>query len=380
MLDYSSVLLLFLIAFVTVVTFIAWPAATHPERWVGGPQGQYVAIQHRPNGKKTALQIKDMTVFVARDSREMQLLSLQELSSQPPANAKKGFLVTVDKFARSAGIATIMTPQPHKLSTGDKVDIKVFYPSDGTFDAKNVSVTVKDEKTFTYANAGSDWGSTQGGGEVMYGDILMKSVAWVSRTANITTIKTDMYHYLKTGQIVSISIDNLPSFDVTNAAVTVVDELQFTYTNPGPDMASTSVQGLVFTTGQSEKLYRNTKSMCSLFEQTLPMFACDSWNGCRAIPCTNYPETAYGKPYTQRMHFRPKMTTQLIETTANTDTEYIRWNLLETFAISRVVIYAQPKPENGLSECDLQVLDRNKQLVKSIPFPTTPQESYVFGF
>jgi len=70
--------------------------------------------------------------------------------------------------------------------------------------------------------------------------------------------------------------------------------------------------------------------------------------------------------------------TTSLQTDASTDTQFIRFNLQSVYAIARVIVYAQPGSELALTECDLQILDAQQKIVKSLPFPTSIQNRYVF--
>lgn len=66
--------------------------------------------------------------------------------------------------ARSVGVATITTQEPHGLLAGDSVAI-VLNPADATFDTASVVIaTVPSSTTFTYVNAGADVAATATGG------------------------------------------------------------------------------------------------------------------------------------------------------------------------------------------------------------------------
>jgi hypothetical protein len=70
--------------------------------------------------------------------------------------------------------------------------------------------------------------------------------------------------------------------------------------------------------------------------------------------------------------------TSVLQTDATTDSEWIRVDLQTIRAIARVVVYAQSGNELVLTECDLQILDDQRRLVRTVPFPTAIQNSYVF--
>jgi hypothetical protein len=73
-----------------------------------------------------------------------------------------------------------------------------------------------------------------------------------------------------------------------------------------------------------------------------------------------------------------RIMTSVLQTDATTDSEWIRVDLQTIRAIARVVVYAQSGNELVLTECDLQILDDQRRLVRTVPFPTAIQNSYVF--
>jgi hypothetical protein len=69
-----------------------------------------------------------------------------------------------------------------------------------------------------------------------------------------------------------------------------------------------------------------------------------------------------------------RVLTNVTETGAASDTEYIRINLYREIQLYRIIVYAAPEGESGLSECDLRIIDSSQRLYKAIPFPSTPTE------
>ena len=69
--------------------------------------------------------------------------------------------VQTASYARASNVATIVTAVPHNLTTGCIVSISGFTSGAGqTFNDKQVVITVTNSTTFTYADVGTDIGTT----------------------------------------------------------------------------------------------------------------------------------------------------------------------------------------------------------------------------
>ena len=90
-------------------------------------------------------------------------------------------------YARASNVATIVTAAAHNLVTGAIVTISGFTSPDGaTFNAVNVTVTVVDSTTFTYANTGGNVSTTSdGSGFVKYLKGLGDSAGAYDRTTSL---------------------------------------------------------------------------------------------------------------------------------------------------------------------------------------------------
>ena len=147
--------------------------------------------------------------------------------------------IPVTSISRTSNISTATTTRSHGLITGNIVSIDVT----GTgFDATNVSITKLTDTTFTYANSGSDVGST-----VVVGEVIHRSnVATTSliRSSNITTVVTAQSHGLQTGDLVSVTGAD-SAFNIASVAVTYVSATSFTYANSGSN-ATSAVQGTIY--------------------------------------------------------------------------------------------------------------------------------------
>jgi len=147
--------------------------------------------------------------------------------------------IPVTSISRTSNVSTATTTRSHGLITGDIVSIDVT----GTgFDATNVSITKLTDTTFTYANSGSDAGSTVVVGEVIH----RSSVATTSlvRTSNVTTVVTAQSHGLQTGDLVSVTGAD-SAFNIASVAVTYVSATSFTYANSSGN-ATSAVQGTIY--------------------------------------------------------------------------------------------------------------------------------------
>lgn len=67
---------------------------------------------------------------------------------------------SVSTISRATNVSTIVTSAPHNLTTGDVVVVSGV--ADATYNSTSASVTVTNDTTFTYANAGTD-GASSGG-------------------------------------------------------------------------------------------------------------------------------------------------------------------------------------------------------------------------
>ncbi len=79
-----------------------------------------------------------------------------------------GLVASIATVARSTNTSTITTVANHGLTTGDTVTIVATAP-DSTFNSINATVTVTGLTTFTYANTGTNLGTTVGNGSVFIG-------------------------------------------------------------------------------------------------------------------------------------------------------------------------------------------------------------------
>jgi hypothetical protein len=68
------------------------------------------------------------------------------------------------------------------------------------------------------------------------------------------------------------------------------------------------------------------------------------------------------------------------ETTSGlSDSEFLKFNLYAEFLLSRIVVYNRLDCcQDRLTECDIEIRDKNDQLVWSAPFPTPARMIYIF--
>lgn len=123
--------------------------------------------------------------------------------------------VNLSTLARLNNIATVVTSTAHGLNVGAVVNINAI---DNTYDDATAEVLqVIDATSFTYINAGAD------------------SVAAADAGAIAIT---------ESGVLVTVDAED-NTYDAVGAAITIVDEYSFTYTNAGADSGSAADQGIV---------------------------------------------------------------------------------------------------------------------------------------
>ena len=147
--------------------------------------------------------------------------------------------IPVTSISRTSNISTATTTRSHGLITGNIVTIDVDING---FDATNVSITKLTDTTFTYANSGSNAGST-----IVVGEVIHRSgVATTSliRTSNVTTVVTAQSHGLQTGDLVSVTGADA-AFNIASVAITFVSATSFTYANATTN-ATSAVQGTIY--------------------------------------------------------------------------------------------------------------------------------------
>lgn len=131
------------------------------------------AAGNYPGGRRLMfwpVPVKDTNIRITYKSKPP---IFQDLDDFPP--------VASASFARSAGVATIVTGTAHNLVQGQGVTIIGL--SDASFDGEFVVATVVDPTTFTFNNAGPDVGTTP--------DVVAKAV--YPALSNLSAIP-DEYH------------------------------------------------------------------------------------------------------------------------------------------------------------------------------------------
>ena len=102
----------------------------------------------------------------------------------------------IESYSRSANFATIVTRDPHKLVVGQKISITDLGSGFDNFEA--LVTSIEDDRTFKYANSGSNVSSTDAAERVV-------NISQFQRDSNITTITTASAHGFEVGDIVFIS-------------------------------------------------------------------------------------------------------------------------------------------------------------------------------
>jgi type IV pilus assembly protein PilY1 len=128
------------------------------------------------------------------------------LPSAPPANV------------------ALATGTNHNLVSGDLVDVTG--SSRPGYNVTNASITRLDADTFEYGMSGSE--TVASGGHTVIGKKLATSVSGSGFTATATVLG----HGYASGNLITISGANEAAFNVTNAAVTVVNANTFSYSTP----------------------------------------------------------------------------------------------------------------------------------------------------
>jgi hypothetical protein len=175
-----------------------------------------------------------------------------------------GYLAISSFYRNSSGLVTVTTNN-HGLSNLNYVSIS----NTGGVDTGNsyVKVNYIDQNTFSYQSTtlsafGPSTGGSVGGISYVGGitvidlragmtNIQYIPITSISRTTGIASVVTRYPHNLDNLSTINIigvttSSDTDPGFDVTNAAVTVIDAYRFSYTNAGSDVApSTAISGVI---------------------------------------------------------------------------------------------------------------------------------------
>ena len=211
----------------TALTFVADPAPTSPE--------VYRAI-----------------AYAAEDSIGTDL--------------QTGEPINISTVARSGGVATVVTTNPHNLkdnSSGLKfVSVDAV---DTSFNATNSTFTIINSTTFTYTNAGGNVGAKADAGTVIpnkeavistdasyrYIQLQIKQRALldgvatsVTRNAsNVATLFMTQPHGLRVGERVTIAIDDA-TFNATDVIVTALpSSVAFSYSNTGSSVLTKAATG-----------------------------------------------------------------------------------------------------------------------------------------
>ena len=104
--------------------------------------------------------------------------------------------------------------------------------------------------------------------------------------------------------------------------------------------------------------------------------------------------SSYSRPY-RRANVLDSDLRTFVSTEANTDTEFITFDLGREYPLSTIVVFNRPTctefhqttevvtqdPEcrTRLNDCELELRDNNNQLFWSAPFPKPPRDVYVFA-
>ena len=177
------------------------------------------------------------------------------------------FLQTADQSAvvsvsRTGGIATVIVSGAHGLISGKFAAVDI---DDVSFNTTFTTVTVIDNVTFTYANAGTNVATKSAVGfcfpnkeaqiriDQDYRYILLTvkqlspagDIVSVARSADEATVYTDEPHGLNVGEIISVNADD-DLYDVTLVEVLdVPDDYAFVYANVGASEATKVATGSV---------------------------------------------------------------------------------------------------------------------------------------
>jgi len=165
--------------------------------------------------------------------------------------------------ARTGGIATVVTQSAHGLVNGKfaAVDTNI-----AAFNTTFTTVTVLDDVTFTYANAGADVPTTTATGfcipnkeatiridqDYRYIQLTVKQLSVVNgdivslaRSGNEATVYIDEPHGLNVGEIISVNASDA-LYDVNYVEILdTPDEYSVTYANPGASEATKSGTGTI---------------------------------------------------------------------------------------------------------------------------------------
>jgi len=132
---------------------------------------------------------------------------------------KYGSLVTVSR-ARASNVATLVT-EPHGLSSGMIIDVSGFV-ADTDYNVTNVSVTVTNTTTFTYASTGSDEGTTAdiNGRVTIRKDFTVLSVKGFDPIDDLEDYP-DLLHPIIDGSLIPQNIGNRRHFSIEVSAISM---------------------------------------------------------------------------------------------------------------------------------------------------------------
>jgi hypothetical protein len=144
----------------------------------------------------TAVNALDSRLDTAESDVSQLESDVAQLQSGEISLVRIGVLVkwgTIDagiaSVARSSNVATIVTNKPHRILVGQKVRINA---ADDTFDALGSSfatvLAVPNNTSFTYANVGSDLGTTASSGTLATWELVSDASHAPTRDTSITSI------------------------------------------------------------------------------------------------------------------------------------------------------------------------------------------------
>lgn len=142
----------------------------------------------------------------------------------PSTGANEGIVGTNSvNRCRALNFGYITTATAHGLTSGQSVNIQNL--GGANYNLPYVPVTVLSTTAFKY----SDTGINEGGA----------GTSQVARASNVATITTALSHGFSNGTLVNV-VGVGGGFDTDQASVTVVDSFNFTYSNTGPNVSTTT--------------------------------------------------------------------------------------------------------------------------------------------